>query len=595
MSNTLTANLAGSSTGEMTANLSGIGATVPRADWTETNPKKPSYILNKTLLVVGGEAPEKGPAFWFCDYDPALKTGQLVYIGEDGSRLLLNPMTVAEGVAGLAEAPYETVQYGISGGVEIEEKALNAGPLYCVYTDEELTEYYIPLMSWDRATHTAYFGGCYGGMLFTLLYQDSRWSMEKLYLADAVSEAVTAALTEAKANGDFDGEDGYTPQKGKDYFDGKDGKSAYQYAKEAGYTGTEQQFAQNLANESDGFETVAYGASNGHILIENKIMNGLPLYCRVEDEDLNQFFVPLADWDADTQTASFGACYGDKIITVVCAGGAWSKSEMTLGESGSSNVFIGTEQTAPAEYQAAFDSGKACFLFRDRGSSKVMYTVYQVTSGVVHLARTASSGLVEYGYLNSSGTLGFENKQYATEITDDTTKEHNFVPTAKAVKAAIEDSMPDLTGYAKESWVQDTLMGYAQMEDIPEVPSKVSDFQNDAGYATQEWVGDTLQDFALLNDLPTKPEDIGAQPAGDYLLSSALPTAINTALAQAKASGEFDGEKGDPGYTPVKGTDYFTAADRAELVLQVKASLTTENWTFTLADGSTVTKAVYIG
>lgn len=48
------------------------------------------------------------------------------------------------------------------------------------------------------------------------------------------------------------GEDGYTPQKGVDYFDGedgKDGKSAYQYAKESGYNGTEQAFSQKLAQD----------------------------------------------------------------------------------------------------------------------------------------------------------------------------------------------------------------------------------------------------------------------------------------------------------------------------------------------------------
>ena len=43
--------------------------------------------------------------------------------------------------------------------------------------------------------------------------------------------------------------------------------------------------------------------------------------------------------------------------------------------------------------------------------------------------------------------------------------------------------------------------------------------------------------------------------------ASKLPEAINTALAQAKASGEFDG---DDGYTPVKGTDYYTPEEKAE-------------------------------
>ena len=76
---------------------------------------------------------------------------------------------------------------------------------------------------------------------------------------------------------------------------------------------------------------------------------------------------------------------------------------------------------------------------------------------------------------------------------------------------------------------------------------------------------------------------------------------IDAALAQAKASGEFDGAdgapgpqgpKGDPGekgetgaagadgaagvdgYTPVKGTDYWTEADKAEIVNEVLSSLT---------------------
>ena len=55
------------------------------------------------------------------------------------------------------------------------------------------------------------------------------------------------------------------------------------------------------------------------------------------------------------------------------------------------------------------------------------------------------------------------------------------------------------------------------------------------------------------------------------------------------------GADGASGKTPVKGTDYFTAADKTEMVNQVKAALTTETWTFTLASGSTVTKKVVLG
>ena len=53
----------------------------------------------------------------------------------------------------------------------------------------------------------------------------------------------------------------------------------------------------------------------------------------------------------------------------------------------------------------------------------------------------------------------------------------------------------------------------------------------------------------------------------------------------------FDGE---PGKTPVLGQDYFTEADKAEMVAAVKAALTVETWTFTLEDGTTVTKDVCV-
>ena len=59
----------------------------------------------------------------------------------------------------------------------------------------------------------------------------------------------------------------------------------------------------------------------------------------------------------------------------------------------------------------------------------------------------------------------------------------------------------------------------------------------------------------------------------DKLDATELTNAVNTALEQAKESGEFDGKPGAPGHTPVKGTDYFTAEDKTELVNAVLAAL----------------------
>lgn len=55
-------------------------------------------------------------------------------------------------------------------------------------------------------------------------------------------------------------------------------------------------------------------------------------------------------------------------------------------------------------------------------------------------------------------------------------------------------------------------------------------------------------------------EDIEKLSTGK-LDAEKLPEAVNEALAQAKASGEFDGQDGQDGYTPVKGVDYFDGAD----------------------------------
>lgn len=88
------------------------------------------------------------------------------------------------------------------------------------------------------------------------------------------------------------------------------------------------------------------------------------------------------------------------------------------------------------------------------------------------------------------------------------------------------------SGYATEEFVKNKiaeaelggeevdLSGYAQKS---ELPTKVSQLQNDSGYLTEH-------------------QDISGK-----LDASALPTAVNSALAQAKESGDFKGDPGEPG------------------------------------------------
>ena len=72
------------------------------------------------------------------------------------------------------------------------------------------------------------------------------------------------------------------------------------------------------------------------------------------------------------------------------------------------------------------------------------------------------------------------------------------------------------------------------------IPTKTSQLTNDSGYLTEH------QDISHL------------------LPRTELGAAVDVALAEAKASGAFDGEDGKDGKTPVAGVDYYTPKDKAE-------------------------------
>lgn len=82
-----------------------------------------------------------------------------------------------------------------------------------------------------------------------------------------------------------------------------------------------------------------------------------------------------------------------------------------------------------------------------------------------------------------------------------------------------------------------------------------------------------------------------------------VTSASGTTSANLKGAKGDKGDKGDTGaagtngidgYTPVKGVDYYTDADKAEIISAVLNGLNTETWIFTLKDGTTVEKAVFI-
>lgn len=84
-------------------------------------------------------------------------------------------------------------------------------------------------------------------------------------------------------------------------------------------------------------------------------------------------------------------------------------------------------------------------------------------------------------------------------------------------------------------------------------------------------VSGTVNNLISVHNTATDSHNDIREAINGKLNTSELSNAINTALAQAKESGEFDGADGEDGYTPVKGTDYFTEADKEEFLSDIEA------------------------
>lgn len=119
---------------------------------------------------------------------------------------------------------------------------------------------------------------------------------------------------------------------------------------------------------------------------------------------------------------------------------------------------------------------------------------------------------------------------------------------------------------------------------VSDVPSQVSELGNDAGYIT----ADALEGYALKTDIPTVPTNVSAftNDAG-YLTQ-------HQSLADYAKKTEIPDVSGYTTMGAVEAKGYQTSEQVQALIGTAIANLSTETWTFTLEDGSTVTKAVCV-
>lgn len=150
----------------------------------------------------------------------------------------------------------------------------------------------------------------------------------------ALNIAINEALAAAKASGEFDGADGITPTIGNNgnWFlgdtdtgkpsRGADGKSAYSYAQEGGYTGTEAEFAAKLAAE--GLDKALYVVNitkNGTTYSADKTFEEVfhayneGKYSIVADMNTGGAILPLAS--ANFRNVLFCALNGTELVGLI--------------------------------------------------------------------------------------------------------------------------------------------------------------------------------------------------------------------------------------------------------------------------------------
>ena len=375
------------------------------------------------------------------------------------------------------------------------------------------------------------------------------------------------------------GDPGYTPQKGVDYTDGKpgdDGKTAYQYAQDGGYTGTEAQFAENLAKECP-TKVSQLQNDRGYITGYTETDPTVPAWAKnATKPQYTPSEVGLGNVDNVKQySANNPPPY--PVTSVNGKTGAVSLDSDAVGAEpfGASFLAVNDHNTQTDAHNdmrllitalttrldALANSDDTTL---DQMAEVVAYIkanrdlIEQVTTGKVSITDIVDNLTTNVANKPLSAAQGVALKALIDGIT---------VPT-KLSQLADDSAHRTVTDTEKSAWnAKSTFSGkYDDLTGkplIPVVPEDVSAFNNDAGYLTGE-TDPTVPAWAKATNKPSySKSEVGLGNVDNVKQYSA----------------------NNPPPYPVTSVNGKTGA----------VSLATETWTFTLENGSTVNKVVYIG
>lgn len=400
------------------------------------------------------------------------------------------------------------------------------------------------------------------------------------------SSVIYEALAQAKASGEFDGADGITPHIGANgnWFigdtdtgkpsRGADGKTAYQYAKDGGYTGSESDFALKIAKEcptklSELTNDKGY-ITSGEAPVQS--VNGETGAVHLTASDVG---ARSASWMPTA--AQVGAVPVERTVNGKALSGDIALNAEDVGAR--SNTWTPTYTDVGAEKSGTAASAVTAHNSKEDAHNDIRLLIAALTTRLDALA-------------NSDDTTLDQMAEVVAYIKDN----RGLIEQITTGKVSVSDIVNNLTtNVANKPLSAAQGVALKALIDAITVPTKLSQLTNDKGYITgytetdptvPAWakepnkpsydkseVGlgkvDNVKQYSASNPPPYPVTSVngntgavtldaaavGARPdtwmpsAADVgaLTESALGGAVNNALEQAKASGAFDGATGQRG------------------------------------------------
>lgn len=397
---------------------------------------------------------------------------------------------------------------------------------------------------------------------------------------------------------------------------GDPGKTAYQYAQEAGYTGTETDFANRMAQsipskledlQDDSTHRVvtdaekqAWNAKSNFSGSYNDLTNkpsipsitGLATTTYVDnavkdkvDKDGNKV-LSTNDYTTDEKNKLAGIAAGAEVNVNAdwnaTSGSSEIKNKPTLGSMAAKNTV--DKGDLASEVQTSLGKANSALQPSDisdwaKAATKPTYTASDV--GALPDSTKIPSKL---------GDLDNDKKYItAAEVPDEIYVGDGTMPSTATIQLIMDAS-------DEEALLKDELQEYINTEIEAaktklelDIPTKTSQLTNDSGFITAKDIPEAqvpdLSGYAKTKDIPTKTSQLTNdsgfitqhQSLAGYAKTSDIPTKVSQLT-------------NDSGFITAKDVPEAQVPDLSGYALKSNA----ETWTFTLSDGSTVTKKVVL-